>query len=149
MIFDDSTSAVDTATEKKIREALAKRKDVTKIIIAQRITSVMNTDQIVILEDGKVHCTGTHKELLAHDPIYQEIYKSQMRGVQENEIEQSAAKKVDLQGKNRQESSRQDALGESDLQENKWLKYGQKVAETEHEVLMKGGITDGSENLQR
>lgn len=69
LIFDDSTSAVDTATEKKIREALAKRKDVTKIIIAQRITSVMNTDQIVILEDGKVHCTGTHKELLAHDPF--------------------------------------------------------------------------------
>lgn len=88
LIFDDSTSAVDTATEKKIREALAARKDVTKIIIAQRITSVMNTDQIVILEDGKVHSTGQHKELLAHDPIYQEIYRSQMRGEQENAIEE-------------------------------------------------------------
>lgn len=83
LIFDDSTSAVDTATEKKIREALGKRKDVTKIIIAQRITSVMNTDQIVIMEDGKVHRTGTHGELLAEDPIYQEIYASQMNG--ENE----------------------------------------------------------------
>ena len=89
LIFDDSTSAVDTATEKKIREALAKRKDVTKIIIAQRITSVMNTDQIVILEDGKVHCTGRHKELLAHDPIYQEIYRSQMSGEQENEMKEN------------------------------------------------------------
>lgn len=80
LIFDDSTSAVDTATEKKIRKALADYKDVTKIIIVQRITSVMNTDQIVILDDGKVHRVGTHKELLANDPIYQEIYASQMKG---------------------------------------------------------------------
>lgn len=80
LIFDDSTSAVDTATEKKIRKALADYKDVTKIIIAQRITYVMNTDQIVILDDGKVHRVGTHKELLANDPIYQEIYASQMKG---------------------------------------------------------------------
>ncbi|MFQ9164962.1 MAG: ABC transporter ATP-binding protein [Lachnospiraceae bacterium] len=80
LIFDDSTSAVDTATEKKIRKALADYKDVTKIIIAQRITSVMNTDQIVILDDGKVHRVGTHKELLANDTIYQEIYASQMKG---------------------------------------------------------------------
>lgn len=80
LIFDDSTSAVDTATEKKIRKALADYKNVTKIIIAQRITSVMNTDQIVILDDGKVHRVGTHKELLANDLIYQEIYASQMKG---------------------------------------------------------------------
>lgn len=80
LIFDDSTSAVDTATEKKIRKALASYQNVTKIIIAQRITSVMNTDQIVILDDGKVHKVGTHKELLAHDSIYQEIYASQMKG---------------------------------------------------------------------
>lgn len=80
LIFDDSTSAVDTATEKKIRKALASYQDVTKIIIAQRITSVMNTDQIVILDDGKIHKVGTHKALLAHDSIYQEIYASQMKG---------------------------------------------------------------------
>ena len=84
LIFDDSTSAVDTATEKKIREALAARKDVTKIIIAQRVTSVMNTDQIIILDDGKIHRIGTHAELLADDPIYQEIYASQMKGGDEN-----------------------------------------------------------------
>ena len=52
----------------------------TKIIIAQRITSVMHADQIVLLEDGKIHACGTHQELLASDPIYQEIYASQMRG---------------------------------------------------------------------
>ena len=80
LIFDDSTSAVDTATEGKIRTALAKLTDVTKIIIAQRVTSVMHTDQIVILDDGKVHAIGTHAELLACDPIYQEIYRSQMKG---------------------------------------------------------------------
>ena len=80
LIFDDSTSAVDTATEGKIRAALAKLTGVTKIIIAQRVTSVMHTDLIVILEDGKIHATGTHEELLASDPIYQEIYASQMKG---------------------------------------------------------------------
>lgn len=80
LIFDDSTSAVDTATEGKIRRELASLKGVTKIIIAQRITSVMGTDQIIILDDGRVHAVGTHKELLERDPIYQEIYASQMRG---------------------------------------------------------------------
>ena len=80
LIFDDSTSAVDTATEGRIRSALEKLSDVTKIIIAQRITSVMNTDQIIILDDGRVHAVGTHDELLASDSIYQDIYRSQMRG---------------------------------------------------------------------
>ena len=80
LIFDDSTSAVDTATEGKIRRALAQRTDVTKLIIAQRLTSVMDADQIVILEDGRVHAVGTHEQLLAGDPIYREIYHSQMRG---------------------------------------------------------------------
>ena len=79
LIFDDSTSAVDTATEGKIRRALAQRRDVTKLIIAQRLTSVMEADKIVILEDGRIHAVGTHRELLASDPIYQEIYRSQMR----------------------------------------------------------------------
>ena len=79
-IRDSSTSAVDTATEGKIRSALAKLTGVTKIIIAQRVTSVMDADLIVILEDGKIHATGTHRQLLAQDPIYQEIYTSQMKG---------------------------------------------------------------------
>ena len=83
LIFDDSTSAVDTATEAKIRTALASLTGVTKIIIAQRITSVMNTDLIVILEDGRVHAAGTHSQLLDSDPIYQEIYASQMKGGEE------------------------------------------------------------------
>ena len=52
----------------------------TKLIIAQRVTSVMHTDQIVILDDGRVHAVGTHEELLRRDPIYQEIYASQMKG---------------------------------------------------------------------
>ena len=80
LIFDDSTSAVDTATEAKIRAALAQLTGVTKLIIAQRVTSVMDADLIVILEDGKIHTTGTHRQLLAEDPIYQEIYTSQMKG---------------------------------------------------------------------
>ncbi|HIY21579.1 MAG TPA: ABC transporter ATP-binding protein/permease [Candidatus Flavonifractor merdigallinarum] len=80
LIFDDSTSAVDTATEAKIRAALSALPNVTKIIIAQRLTSVMHTDQIIILDDGRIHAVGTHQTLLAHDPIYQEIYATQMKG---------------------------------------------------------------------
>ena len=84
LIFDDSTSAVDTATEAQIRAALSALPNVTKLIIAQRITSVMNTDQIVILEDGRIHAVGTHESLLESDPIYQEIYASQMKGGEEH-----------------------------------------------------------------
>lgn len=77
MVFDDSTSAVDTATDARIRAGLARLHDVTKVIIAQRVSSVMDADQIVILDDGRVHATGTHAQLLASDPIYQELYYSQ------------------------------------------------------------------------
>ena len=80
LIFDDSTSAVDTATESGIRHALAELTNVTKLIIAQRISSVQSADLIVILEDGRLHAVGTHAELLAKDTIYQEIYNSQMKG---------------------------------------------------------------------
>ena len=85
LIFDDSTSAVDSATETKIRTNLAKLKNVTKIIIAQRISSVINSDLIIVMEDGRIHSFGTHEELLATDSIYQEIYSSQMKGEGQND----------------------------------------------------------------
>ena len=66
-------------TEHKIRTALYELKNVTKIIIAQRLTSVMQADRIVIMEDGRIHAVGTHESLLASDPVYQEIYASQMK----------------------------------------------------------------------
>lgn len=78
LIFDDSTSAVDTATEAHIWRELKAIPDMTKIIIAQRITSVMHADQIIILDDGKVHAAGSHDTLLKTDKIYQEIYHSQI-----------------------------------------------------------------------
>ena len=82
LILDDSTSAVDTATEAKIREELAnKLPDMTKIVIAQRISSVKHADQIIILDRGKVAAIGTHETLLANNRIYQEIYESQKEGV--------------------------------------------------------------------
>lgn len=80
LILDDSTSAVDTATEASIQEGLASLKDTTKIIIAQRVTSVQNADQIVIIDDGRIHAIGTHEQLLKEDSIYQDIYYSQMEG---------------------------------------------------------------------
>lgn len=83
LIFDDSTSAVDTATEGRIRAGLAGIPSMTKLIIAQRITSVMHADKIIILDDGKIHAVGAHESLLASSPIYQEIYESQMKGIQE------------------------------------------------------------------
>ena len=84
LIFDDSTSAVDTATESRIRHALAELKDVTKIIIAQRVSSVIESDMIVIMDDGRIHAVGKHKELLETDEIYREIYESQMKGGDEH-----------------------------------------------------------------
>lgn len=81
IILDDSTSAVDTATEAKIREGLAgSMPGTTKIIIAQRISSVSHADQIIILEDGTVNAIGSHETLLASNRIYQEIYYSQQEG---------------------------------------------------------------------
>lgn len=82
LILDDSTSAVDTATEAKIRESFySDLKDTTVIIIAQRISSVMNADQILVLDDGKLDASGTHEELMESCEIYQEIYKTQQKGV--------------------------------------------------------------------
>ena len=82
LILDDSTSAVDTATEAKIRDGFAKKlPDMTKIVIAQRISSVKHADQIIILDRGKVAAIGTHETLLANNRIYQEIYESQKEGV--------------------------------------------------------------------
>lgn len=81
LILDDSTSAVDTATEARIRSELAKKlPDMTKIIIAQRISSVRHADQIIILDRGHVEAVGTHESLLASNQIYQEIYESQKEG---------------------------------------------------------------------
>ncbi|MBP5275580.1 MAG: ABC transporter ATP-binding protein [Lachnospiraceae bacterium] len=78
IIFDDSTSAVDTATDAKIREALANEaKGMTKFIIAQRISSVMNSDRIIVMEDGKIDGFSTHEELLKNNNIYREVYESQ------------------------------------------------------------------------
>ena len=81
LILDDSTSAVDTATEARIRRMLAEKlPEMTKIIIAQRISSVRYADKIVVLEDGRIQGIGTHEELLAGNKIYQEIYESQKEG---------------------------------------------------------------------
>ena len=84
LILDDSTSAVDSATEAAIRESFAKNlKDSTVIIIAQRISSVQYADEILILDDDHIAGQGTHEELLRTNAIYQEIYRSQQEGVQE------------------------------------------------------------------
>ncbi len=81
LVLDDSTSAVDTATDAKIRRAFAQEiPDTTKLIIAQRISSVQNADRIIVMENGEIDGFGTHEELLASNAIYQEVYQSQMEG---------------------------------------------------------------------
>ncbi len=81
LILDDSTSAVDTATDSKIRQAFAKEiPGTTKIIIAQRISSIKDCDRIIVMEDGAVDGFGTHEELLAQNEIYRDVYESQMSG---------------------------------------------------------------------
>lgn len=81
LILDDSTSAVDTATDAKIRKAFAQKiPGTTKIIIAQRISSVQDADRIVVLEDGRIDGVGTHEELLEANAIYREIYDTQIKG---------------------------------------------------------------------
>lgn len=83
LILDDSTSAVDTATEGRIRQRMKEHlPDMTKIIIAQRISSVRHADQILILDDGKVNGIGTHEELLKGNEIYRQIYDSQKEGAE-------------------------------------------------------------------
>lgn len=82
IIFDDATSAVDTATDAQIRQALRSHMpETTKIIIAQRITSVMDADRIMVLNDGKITDFGTHDELMQRSEIYREVYTSQQKGV--------------------------------------------------------------------
>ncbi|MDO4491441.1 MAG: ABC transporter ATP-binding protein [Lachnospiraceae bacterium] len=81
LILDDSTSAVDTATDARIRKAfLEEIPDTTKIIIAQRISSVQDADRIIVMEDGRVDAFDTHENLLKSNEIYREVYESQLRG---------------------------------------------------------------------
>lgn len=77
LILDDSDSALDLATGARLRQALASLKDVTKILVSQRVSSIMQADQILVLDDGKLVASGKHEELLANCQVYQEIYYSQ------------------------------------------------------------------------
>ena len=81
LILDDSTSAVDTATDAKIRKAFIEEiPETTKLIIAQRISSVKDADRIIVMDDGRVNGYGTHEELMANNEIYREVYESQTKG---------------------------------------------------------------------
>jgi len=79
MIFDDSTSSVDVETETKIQDAMKDwLKDSTSFVVAQRISTVLHADKIVVVDQGKITAQGTHSELMKSSPVYQEIYASQL-----------------------------------------------------------------------
>ena len=81
LILDDSTSAVDTATDAKIRKAFREAiPGTTKLIIAQRVSSLMHSDRIIVMENGVIDGIGTHEELLAKNEIYRDVYESQQSG---------------------------------------------------------------------
>jgi len=81
LILDDSTSAVDTATDAKIRKAFAEEiPETTKLIIAQRVSSIQHADHIIVMEEGRIDGYGTHEQLLRDNEIYREVYESQTSG---------------------------------------------------------------------
>ena len=91
MILDDSTSAVDTATDASIRAGLKKEfGDTTVIIIAQRVSSVEDADRIIVMNDGKIDGIGTHDELISNNDIYRDVYLSQQKGSEEEEVSENA-----------------------------------------------------------
>lgn len=86
LILDDSTSAVDTKTDALIRKAFREEiPNTTKIIIAQRVSSIEDADQIIVLDDGKIMGVGTSEELLKTNDIYREVYESQVKGGEDDE----------------------------------------------------------------
>ena len=98
LILDDSTSAVDTRTDSLIREALrTELPGTTKIIIAQRIASVMDADQILVLNDGRIEDMGSHEELMRTSEIYRDVYESQMKGIEAGTAGSEAKEGGDLQ----------------------------------------------------
>ena len=92
LILDDSTSAVDTATDAKIRKAFAEKiPGTTKLIIAQRISSVQNCDRIIVMDDGQINGFGSHEELLKNNNIYREVYESQTGGSGDADFDRPSA----------------------------------------------------------
>jgi len=87
IILDDSTSAVDVVTEARIQEAMsALLENTTSFVVAQRISTVLTADMIVLLDGGKVAATGSHSELMDSSPLYREIFESQLGGTRKEDL---------------------------------------------------------------
>ena len=96
LILDDSTSAVDTQTDAMIRQALAtERPEVTKIIIAQRVSSLMDADKIVVMDGGEIVAVGKHADLIRKCAIYREVYQSQNSAAAQSELDRADAENAE------------------------------------------------------
>ena len=96
LILDDSTSAVDTQTDAMIRQALAtERPEVTKIIIAQRVSSLMDADKIVVMDGGEIVAVGRHADLIRKCDIYREVYRSQNSAAAQSELDRADAENAE------------------------------------------------------
>ena len=150
LILDDSTSAVDTQTDAMIRKALAtERPEVTKIIIAQRVSSLMDADKIIVMDGGEIVAVGKHEELIRKCAIYREVYRSQNSAAAQSELDRADAQNAEEEraalvasaGEKKDKKDKKDRDGKKDNKDAKKDKKDKKDKDGKKDKAAKGGET--------